>query len=95
VLELMLGYVLSDEGLFLREALIEDILGAIDDANIIVLRCVGRAIPSRPTRVTPSLRGSGPQLLVPLVRRHLWLTQMPGCVMQGALIRQRRPGVCT
>ena len=37
-LDLILTYILSDNGAFLREALIEDILGALDDANLVVLR---------------------------------------------------------
>lgn len=37
-LDLMLQYILSDNGAYLREALIEDILGAMDDANLVVLR---------------------------------------------------------
>lgn len=37
-LDLIFTYVLSDEGAFLREALIEDVLGALDDANLVVLR---------------------------------------------------------
>jgi hypothetical protein len=37
-LDLMLQYVLSDNGAYLREALIEDILGALEDANLVVLR---------------------------------------------------------
>ena len=38
MLDLMLQYILSDNGAYLREALIEDILGALDDANLVVLR---------------------------------------------------------
>lgn len=37
-LDLIFTYVLSDSGAFLREALIEDILGALDDANLVVMR---------------------------------------------------------
>ena len=37
-LDLMLTYVLSENGRFLREALIEDVLGALEDANLVVLR---------------------------------------------------------
>lgn len=38
MLDLMLQYILSDNGAYLREALIEDILGALEDANLVVLR---------------------------------------------------------
>ena len=37
-LDLIFTYVLSDEGAFLRDALIEDVLGALEDANLVVLR---------------------------------------------------------
>jgi len=37
-IDLILSYVVSNEGEWLREALVEDIIGVIEDANVVVLR---------------------------------------------------------